>query len=67
MHAGNIDKFFINNTQTLYFFIWLIIKGKQRNGNTSIQIFENVNYLKKYIVSAYFTREKDEKIGKNEM
>jgi hypothetical protein len=47
--------------------IRLIIKGKQRNGNTSIHIFENVNYLKKSIVSVYFTREKDEKIGKNEM
>ena len=40
---------------------------KQRNGNTSIQIFENLNYLNKNIVSAYFTWEKAEKIGKNEM
>ena len=34
---------------------------------TSIQIFEKLNYLNKNIVSAYFTREKAEKIGKNEM
>ena len=35
----------------------IITWSKQRNGNTSIQIFE----------LAYFTREKAEKIGKNEM
>ena len=29
--------------------------------------FEKLNYLNKNIVSAYFTREKAEKIGKNEM
>jgi hypothetical protein len=40
---------------------------QQRNGNISIQIFENLNYLNKNIVSAYFTREKAEKIGKNKM
>ena len=40
---------------------------QQRNGNISIQIFENLNYLNKNIVSAYFTREKAEKIAKNKM
>ena len=45
----------------------IIIWSKQRNGNTSIQIFENLYYLNKNIVSVYFTREKAEKIGKNEM
>ena len=45
----------------------IITWSKQRNGNTSIQIFENLKYLNKNIVSAYFTREKAEKIGKNEM
>ena len=45
----------------------IITWSKQRNGNTSIQIFENLNYLNKNIVSAYFTWEKAEKIGKNEM
>jgi hypothetical protein len=38
-----------------------------RNGNISIQIFENLSYLNKNIVSAYFTPEKAEKIGKNKM
>jgi hypothetical protein len=45
----------------------IIIWFKQRNGNTSIQIFENLNYRNKNIVSAYFPREKAEKICKNEM
>ena len=45
----------------------IIIWSKQRNGNNSIQIFENLYYLNKNIVSVYFTREKAEKIGKNEM
>ena len=45
----------------------IIIWSKQRNGNISIQIFENLYYLNKNIVSVYFTREKAEKIGKNEM
>jgi hypothetical protein len=31
------------------------------------QIFENLNYLNKNIVSVYFTRAKAEKIDKNEM
>jgi hypothetical protein len=55
-------------TNFVIFMKMLIITwSKQRNGNTSIQIFENLNYLNKNIVSAYFTREKAEKIGKNEM
>ena len=37
---------------------------QKRNGNISIQIFENLNYLNKNIVSAYFTREKAEKIAR---
>jgi hypothetical protein len=45
----------------------IIIWSKQRNGNTSIQISENLYYLNKNIVSVDFTREKAEKIGKNEM
>ena len=45
----------------------IIIWSKQINGNNSIQIFENLYYLNKNIVSVYFTREKAEKIGKNEM
>ena len=45
----------------------IIIWSKQRNGNNSIQIFENLYYLNKNIVSVYFTQEKSEKIGKNEM
>ena len=45
----------------------IIIWSKQRNGNNSIQIFENLYYLNKNVVSVYFTREKAEKIGKNEM
>ena len=49
--------------QTLLIIIW----SKQRNGNNSIQIFENLYYLNKNVVSVYFTREKAEKIGKNEM
>jgi hypothetical protein len=40
----------------------LIIIWKYFNTN-----FENLNYLNKNIVSAYFTLEKAEKIGKNEM
>jgi hypothetical protein len=40
----------------------LIIIWKYFNTN-----FENFNYLNKNIVSAYFTREKAEKVGKNEM
>jgi hypothetical protein len=55
-------------TNFVIFMKMLIITwSKQRNGNTSILIFENLNYLNKNIVSAYFTREKAEKIGKNEM
>jgi hypothetical protein len=45
----------------------IIIWSRQRNGNISKQIFENLNYVNKNIVSVYFTREKAEKIGKNEM
>jgi hypothetical protein len=45
----------------------IIIWSKQRNGNNSIQIFENLYYLNKNIVSVCFTREKAEKIGKSEM
>jgi hypothetical protein len=33
----------------------IIIWSKQRNENTSIQIFENLNYLIKNIVSVSFT------------
>jgi hypothetical protein len=45
----------------------IIIWSRQRNGNISKQIFENLNYVNKNIVSVYFTREKAKKIGKNEI
>jgi hypothetical protein len=60
MHAWKYTNFVLCTKM-----IWSKPYLKQKNGNTSIQICEN--YLNKNIVSVYFTREKAEKIGKNEM